>query len=104
MLSARDSEGLDAQGFPRTEIVLSGGITKTPELAQLVADAFHVPVVLLAGAAEGTAWGAALMAKFRDERLAGKNGDWSSFLAGHAADGARRFEPRPRSAATFDRL
>jgi sugar (pentulose or hexulose) kinase len=98
------SEGLDAQGFPRTEIVLSGGITKTPELAQLVADAFHVPVVLLAGATEGTAWGAALMAKFRDERLAGKNGDWSSFLAGHATAGARRFEPRPRSTATFDRL
>jgi len=98
------SEGLDAQGFPRTEIVLSGGITKTPELAHLVADAFHVPVVLLAGAAEGTAWGAALMAKFRDERLAGQNADWSSFLAGHATSGARRFEPRPRSAATFDRL
>jgi len=98
------SEGLDAQGFPRTEIVLSGGITKTPELAQLVADAFHVPVVLLAGAVEGTAWGAALMAKFRDERLAGKNADWSSFLAGHATAGARRFEPRPRAAATFDRL
>jgi sugar (pentulose or hexulose) kinase len=98
------SEGLDDQGFPRTQIVLSGGITKTPELAQLVADAFHVPVVLLAGAVEGTAWGAALMAKFRDERLAGKNADWSSFLAGHATAGARRFEPRPRAAATFDRL
>ena len=98
------SEGLDAQGFPRTEIVLSGGITKTPELAQLVADAFHVPVVLLAGAAEGTAWGAALMAKYRDERLAGQNADWSSFLAGHASSGSRRFEPRPRAAATFDRL
>jgi sugar (pentulose or hexulose) kinase len=98
------SEGLDAQGFPRTEIVLSGGITKTPELAQLVADAFHMPVVLLAGAAEGTAWGAALMAKYRDERLAGQNADWSSFLAGHASSGSRRFEPRSRAAATFDRL
>jgi sugar (pentulose or hexulose) kinase len=63
-----------------------------------------VPVVLLAGAAEGTAWGAALMAKFRDERLAGQNADWSSFLARHATSGARRFDPRPRSAATFDRL
>ncbi len=98
------SEGLDAQGFPRKEIVLSGGITKTPELAQLVADAFHVPVVILAGATEGTAWGAALMAKFRDGKLAGKGGDWQTFLAGHAADGARRFEPRPSASATFDRM
>jgi sugar (pentulose or hexulose) kinase len=98
------SEGLDAQGFPRTEIVLSGGITKTPELGQLLADAFHVPVVILAGATEGTAWGAALMAKFRDERLAGKGGPWQSFLEGHATDGARRFQPRPATAATFDRM
>jgi len=98
------SEGLDAQNFPRKEIVLSGGITKTPELGQLVADAFHVPVVILAGATEGTAWGAALMAKYRDGRLAGKGIDWQSFLAGHATDGARRFEPRPSAAATFDRM
>ncbi|MFM7207922.1 MAG: FGGY family carbohydrate kinase [Planctomycetaceae bacterium] len=97
-------EGLDAQGFPRKEIVLSGGITKTPALGQLLADAFHVPVVILAGAAEGTAWGAALMAKFRDQRLAGGRGDWQSFLAGHATDGARRFEPRPAAAATYARM
>jgi sugar (pentulose or hexulose) kinase len=98
------SEGLDVQGFPRNEIVLSGGLTKTPELGQLLADAFHVPVVLLAGAVEGTAWGAALMAQFRDQRLAGGRGDWQSFLAGHATDGARRFVPRPSAAATFDRM
>jgi sugar (pentulose or hexulose) kinase len=98
------SEGLDAQGFPRKEIVLSGGITKTPALGQLLADAFHVPVVILAGAVEGTAWGAALMAKFRDGRLAGQGVGWQAFLAGHATDGARRFEPRPAAAATFDRM
>ena len=98
------SEGLDAQGFPRKEIVLSGGITKTPVLGQLLADAFHVPVVILAGAVEGTAWGAALMAKFRDGRLSGQGAEWQAFLAGHATDGARRFEPRPAAAATFDRM
>ena len=98
------SEGLDTQGFPRTEIVLSGGITKTPELAQLVADAFHVPVVILAGAVEGTALGAALMAKFRDEKLARKGGDWQAFLASHATDSTRRFSPRSATAATFDRM
>ncbi|MFM8734293.1 MAG: FGGY family carbohydrate kinase [Pirellulales bacterium] len=98
------SAGLDAQGFPRKEIVLSGGVTKTPELAQFVADAFHVPVVILDGAAEGTAWGAALMAKFRDLRLAGRGGDWESFLAAHASDTPRRFEPRAAAAATCDRM
>jgi sugar (pentulose or hexulose) kinase len=98
------SEGLDAQGFPRKEIVLSGGITKTPELAQLVADAFHVPVLILAGAVEGTAWGAALMAAYRDERVAGKGGDWQSFLAGHLTAEPRRFDPRPAVAATFDAM
>ena len=98
------SEGLDARGFPRKEIVLSGGITNTPEIGQFVADAFHVPVVILDGAAEGTAWGAALLAKYRDLRLAGKGGDWQSFLAAHAAGEPRRFEPRPAAAATFDRM
>lgn len=98
------SEGLDAQGFPRNEIVLSGGLTKTPELGQLLADAFHVPVVILAGAVEGTAWGAALMATFRDERIQGKAAAWEAFLVGHATDGARRFVPRPAAAATFDRM
>lgn len=98
------SEGLDGQGFPRREIVLSGGITKTPELAQLLADAFRAPVTILAGAAEGTAWGAALMAKYRDRCLTGRQGDWQSFLAGHAVDGARRFVPRAAAAAALDRM
>ena len=98
------SEGLDAQGFPRKEIVLSGGITKTTELGQLIADVFHVPVVILAGAAEGTAWGAALMAAYRDGRIAGQMGDWQAFLAGHATTKPRRFLPRPAAAATFDRM
>jgi len=98
------SEGLDSQGFPRNEIVLSGGLTKTPDLGQLLADAFHVPVVILAGAVEGTAWGAALMAKYRDERIHGTPTAWQSFLADHATDGPRRFVPRPSAAATFDRM
>jgi sugar (pentulose or hexulose) kinase len=98
-------DGLDLQGFPRKEIVLSGGITQTPELGQLVADVFRVPVVIMDGAAEGTAWGAALMARYRDETRAGRGGDWQAFLAGHAAATApRRFEPRPAAAAAFGRM
>ena len=60
--------------------------------------------MILAGAVEGTAWGAALMAKFRDERIQGSRGAWQPFLAGHATDGALRFVPRPAAAATFDRM
>jgi sugar (pentulose or hexulose) kinase len=97
------SELLDAQDFPRTEIILSGGLTKTPALGQLLADAFDTPVVILDGAAEGTAWGAALMAKFRDETLAGKGGDWAAFLQRHASGRPTRFEPRPQAAAVHGR-
>lgn len=75
------SEVLDQQGFPRKELVLSGGLTKTPELAQVLADVFETPVTLLKCAEEGTAWGAALLAKFRFEKLQGESGDWATFLA-----------------------
>jgi sugar (pentulose or hexulose) kinase len=97
------SDLLDAQGFPRTEIILSGGLTKTPGLGQILADGFHTPVVLLDGATEGTAWGAALMAKFRTETLAGKAAAWPAFLQRHATGTPTRFTPRPKAAAAFDR-
>jgi len=95
------SEQLDAQGFPRTEIVLSGGLTKTPELGQIVADAFDTPVTILDGAAEGTAWGAALMAKYRSLAIAGRAPDWAAFLTGHASGTPTRFTPRLQSVATL---
>ena len=97
------SDLLDAQGFPRTEIILSGGLTKTPGLGQILADGFHTPVVLLDGATEGTAWGAALMAKFRTEALAGKAAAWPAFLQRHATGTPTRFTPRPKAAAALDR-
>jgi sugar (pentulose or hexulose) kinase len=97
------SELLDAQGFPRTEIILSGGLAKTPELGQVLADAFGTPVVIRDGAAEGTAWGAALLAKYRDESLAGEATDWAAFLDRHAAGAPRRFTPRPAARAASER-
>jgi sugar (pentulose or hexulose) kinase len=97
------SELLDAQGFPRTEIILSGGLAKTPELGQVLADAFGTPVVIRDGAAEGTAWGAALLAKYRDESLAGEATDWAAFLGRHAAGTPRRFAPRQAARAACDR-
>lgn len=95
------SDQLDAQGFPRTDIILSGGLTKTPKLGQLLADAFATPVTILDGAAEGTAWGAALMAKFRAEALAGRSRLWPDFLAAHASGTPTRFTPRPAAVATL---
>jgi len=97
------SEELDKQGFPRKEIILSGGLTKTPALGQILADAFNTPVTILDGAAEGTAWGAALMAEYRDRMLHGGAKPWPEFLASHASGTPQRFTPRPASVAAYDR-
>ena len=95
------SEELDRQGYPRTEIILSGGLVKTPQLGQLVADVFNTPVNILDGAEEGTAWGAALMAKFRDETLTGRAPEWAAFLAGQRTNSHQRFAPSPESVAAL---
>ncbi|KAL7579647.1 hypothetical protein ACA910_021799 [Epithemia clementina (nom. ined.)] len=47
------------------EIVLSGGLVKTPECGQIVADVFQLPVTLLTAADEGCAWGACVLAQYR---------------------------------------
>lgn len=96
------SEALDQQGYPRTEIILSGGLVKTPALGQLVADAFNTPVTILSGGEEGTAWGSTLLAKFRNETLAGQSGDWASFLANQLTGKPTQFTPQPVAVATID--
>lgn len=84
---------LDSQGYPRTELVLSGGLTKTPELAQILADVFAAKVTLLASAEEGCAWGAALMAKFRHQKIDGQQIQWAEFLSQYKAENQTQFEP-----------
>ena len=91
------SNQLDKQGYPRTEIILSGGLVKTPELGQLVADAFNTPVTIFEGGDEGTAWGAALMAKFRFEALADRTTDWKQFLETQKTGKPTRFTPHHQS-------
>ena len=95
------SEVLDSQGYPRTELVLSGGLTKTPELGQILADVFGTTVTLLDSAEEGTAWGAALMAKFRDLVIKGESKTWSEFL-GEQACTKTRFEPDADAAKEYE--
>ena len=95
-------EILDGQGFPRTELVLSGGLTKTPELAQLLADVFANPVTLLESAEEGTAWGAALMAKYRNQVLQGAESPWPDFLSAQATGSPQQYQPDTTSVAAYE--
>ncbi|MGI9519603.1 MAG: xylulokinase [Pirellulaceae bacterium] len=97
-------EVLDQQSHPRTEIVLSGGLTRTPELGQILADVFRCPVSLLDSAAEGTAWGAALLAAYRHAVLKGETCDWSGFLARLRSAPQHRFEPCQEAANQTDQL
>ncbi|MFT7640485.1 MAG: sugar (pentulose or hexulose) kinase [Pirellulaceae bacterium] len=96
------SEVLDGQGFPRTEIILSGGLTKTPLCGQILADVFNTPVTLLDSAEEGTAWGAALMAKFRHQKIDDKPGEWSELLGSTTGSGRTQFTPNADAASAYD--
>lgn len=98
------SDLLAAQGYPRTEIILSGGLTKTPALGQILADAFATPVTILAGAAEGSAWGAALMAAYRAALLGGDRRDWATFLTAHHSGTPTRFLPRPSAVKALEEV
>ncbi len=95
-------EILDGQGFPRTELVLSGGLTKTPELAQLLADVFANPVTLLESAEEGTAWGAALMAKYRNQVLQGSARPWSEYLKEQAMGSHKKYQPESAAITAYE--
>ncbi|MEM8679282.1 MAG: FGGY-family carbohydrate kinase, partial [Planctomycetota bacterium] len=95
------SEPLDQQGYPRNKIVLSGGLTRTPELGQIVADVFRTPVQILAAAEEGTAWGAALLAKFRRQCMTDPI-DWTSFLASQSHSVGKQLEPDATAAEQYD--
>ncbi len=100
----RGSQVLDEQGFPRTEIVLSGGLTRTPEFGQILADVFRTPVSLLESASEGTAWGAALLAAYRHAVLQTDTADWSEFLSRFRGSAQQRYEPDPSAADVCDQV
>jgi sugar (pentulose or hexulose) kinase len=94
---------LQSRNIPMTEILLSGGLTRTPECGQIVADVFGLPVRLLEGAEEGCSWGAAVLAKYRYEQAATNSttsgstvsdpDDWPLFLQSIPARPTRVFEP-----------
>lgn len=98
-------EILDEQGYPRNELVLTGGLAKTPECGQILSNVFNTPVSLLESSDEGSSWGAALMAKYRHDRIYGSVDDWSSFLDSIASQrNKRRFIPVKESVSTYDTI
>lgn len=98
------SKHLDDQGFPRTEIVLTGGLTKTPELGQVLSDVFNTPVTLPESAEEGTAWGAALMAGYRYAIIEGETREWVEFISDFASTKKRRFEPNQCAVIEYEEV
>ena len=97
-------EILDAQNFPRKELILTGGLVKSPELAQILADALRTPVTVLSGAEEGTAWGAALLAKYRNAALNNTATDWPAFLAEHTDAGQQHYSPNAQTVSKLDKV
>jgi sugar (pentulose or hexulose) kinase len=104
---------LDSQGFPRSEIVLSGGLTKTPECGQILADVFDSPVTLLPAADEGCSWGAAIMAKYRhicaldSTNIPSCSDGWANFLETVKAtseEGSQLFTPDPGAVAIYKNM
>ena len=98
----RGTEILDQQDFPRTELILSGGLTRTPELAQVLADVMDVPVTLLKSSEEGCAWGAALLARFRFETMQEQVTDWAEFLENQSKAGQSTYEPDPQNVPVYE--
>jgi sugar (pentulose or hexulose) kinase len=98
---------LERQGYPRTEMVLTGGLSKTPECGQILADVFDTPVKLLESADEGSSWGAAIMAKYRYLCSTGSIvQDWPSFLesAMPPSDQIVRYTPNQEVVAIYERM
>jgi sugar (pentulose or hexulose) kinase len=91
-----------------SEIFLSGGLTKTPEMGQLVADVFGLPVRLLPGSEEGCSWGAAVLAKYRwiqktaqESDVTDRTVNWLDFLKGITTKKRQSFTPYPPDSAIY---
>ncbi len=95
---------LTRQSFPRKEIVLSGGLTQTPALGRILADVFATPVVLMKSAHEGSAWGAALLARFRWLKMQGDSTEWGAFLRQYAVEQPMRFMPQSANVEIYESM
>lgn len=110
-LGTQQVEEAEADGGDETdkkEIVLTGGLTKTPETGQILANIFDRPVKLLEAADEGGAWGAALLAKYYDDRHQHReqgtvphSEDWLAFLNTVEAKEQQAFYPQSEHVETY---
>jgi sugar (pentulose or hexulose) kinase len=100
----RGSSVLDRQGYPRDHLILSGGLVKTPECGQILADVFDNPVTLLESADEGCSWGAAVMAKYRHLVQGGYKENWETFLETVEPKGRQRFDPNPAAVPVYQKM
>ena len=88
---------------------MTGGLTKTPETGQILADVFDRPVRLLEAADEGGAWGTALLAKYyhdcekRDDQSSKPPhpDDWLTFLTTIEAKEQQAFFPHPERVQVY---
>jgi len=95
---------LDQQGYPRSEIILSGGLAKTSACGQIVSDVFNCPVTLLDSGEEGSAWGAALLGKYRHTCVKGNTVTWESFVRAVGVEERTRFEPNLQAVLQYEKM
>ena len=97
---------LQDKGVPTYEMILNGGLTKTPQCGQILANVFDVKVRLLEGpcAEEGCSWGAAVLAKYRYEQP--PNQDWPTFLEQSIPTPPAQsvFTPQPEAVAVYKQM
>jgi len=96
-------QALRLQNIMADEIVVSGGIAQSDWTLQAIADVFATPVKVWDDAAQGSAYGAALMALYR-QRLQtldeGKELAWPQFLESMRPQSYRTFQPIRENVAT----
>ena len=110
---------LKSRGVPLEELLWSGGLTKTPDCGQLLANVLDIPVRLVQGADEGCSWGAAVLAKYRYDtihhRMTTRNSegvvtsnevknDWVDYCSSIPPLPSRIFTPEPVAVTTLERV
>jgi len=95
---------LDDQNFDRIRLILTGGLTRTPEIAQWIADVFQNEVIIPESGDEGSAWGAAVLAKYRYEKTCGETRSWQEFLQSMESNTGQSFQPSNLSNDRYDQM
>ena len=109
---SNDTNNSDDTSSSPKEIVLTGGLAKTPATGQILANIFDRPVRLLEAADEGGAWGASLLAKYcydcgcqsrnsMEEQLPPHPNDWLAFLDTIEVQEQQTFSPQSSEVGVY---